>query len=83
MRNYLGLLDGQDLVEGYDHYIWMSERCLEGIAWCEKNGLDYEIIPKNWKTAQEIRECMDYLDKVKKVVLSYAAEILNEYHHIN
>ncbi len=81
MRNYLGLLDGQELVEGYDHYIWMSDRCLEGIAWCKKNGLDYEIVPKNWKTAQEIRACMDYLDKVKKVVLSHAAKILNEYHH--
>lgn len=81
MRIYLGFLDGQDLVEGYDHYIWMSERCLEGIAWCAKNRLDYEIVPKNWETDQEIRACMGYLEQVKKIVLSYACEVLNAYHH--
>lgn len=77
---YLGLLDSQEIPDGYDKYMWMSERCLEGAAWCKNKGIEFQCIPKNWKTNEEILECKNYLNEVKKVVMNYAVDMLNEYH---
>lgn len=83
MKTYLGFLDGQEIPDGYDHYIWASERCFEGIKWCKENNKEYEIIPKNWVTVEEIYRCIDYLEAVKEEMLEYAADLLNGYHSIH
>ncbi len=83
MKTYFGLVDGQEIPSHYDYYIWSSERCLEGIKWCKENHKDYEIIPKNWGTEEEIYECIDYLETVKEKILEYAADLLNEYHALH
>lgn len=79
--NYLGLTDGWKIPEGYGKYIWISERCLEGITWSCRHDADFEIIPKNWKTDLQIRQVTAYLQNVKDVVMEYATELLNNYHH--
>lgn len=79
--NYLGLTDGQEIPEGYDKYIWISGRCLEGIAWSETNGVSFEIIPENWEMDAQIFQLTEYLQNVKDRVMEYAVEILNNYHH--
>lgn len=77
---YLGLEDMEDIPSGYDTYVWMHERCFHGIEWSKEHNVNYAIIPYNWKTDEEIRGCNHYLNDVKKIVLDYAAAILNEYH---
>lgn len=77
---YLGLADMREVPLGYDRYVWMCERCLDGIDWSEKNQIKYSVIPKNWESDEEIRNTACYLENVKKIVMDYAVDILNEYH---
>lgn len=78
---YLGLGDVQKVPTEYEKYVWMSERCIEGIAWSKEHNKHYTVISKNWETDKQLQKASSYLDEVKKAVMDYAAEILNQYHH--
>ncbi len=77
---YLGLEDTKNISFGYDKYIWMHEKCFEGIAWSKEHQMDYSVISRNWETDEEIQDMVFYLYHVKKEVMNYAAILLNKYH---
>ena len=79
MRTYLGFADGQSIPKGYDKYIWISERCTEGIEYCEQNNLSYDIIPKVFHSAEDLYHTMEYLAEVEDTLISWLTPILNEY----
>lgn len=81
MNTYLGLVDIENIPADYDKYIWLSDRCLNSIDWCKKNNKDYQIIEDNWKTNIDLIENVDYLERVKKLIITYAGKILNDYHN--
>lgn len=81
--NYLGIVDEKEAPSGYIKYFWVNERCVNGIDWCIKNNVDYTVLQNKWEDEANIQSAIDYLAKVKKVVLSYIGELLNDYHHVN
>ena len=65
----------------YDEYIILGTRFINAIEWCKNNGKSYYIIPENWSEKKKFQEAELYLKNVKEILMQYAMEILNEYHH--
>lgn len=79
--NYLGLTDGQTVPSGYEHYLWISERCTDKIQWCRERKMSFTILPENWRSEEEIQAAERYLYHVKECILECAVSLLNDYHH--
>lgn len=81
-KTYLGLTDGQIIPNNYERYIWISDRCTEGILWSRKREKKYEIISNLNLDNDNLKETVEYLKKVRKNISEEAAKLLNSYHGV-
>lgn len=82
-KNCLCLNDRTDLSLKYDNYIWIDEGCVEGIKWCENNDVKYRVISGYWITNDDILKSSVYLKHIKRQVLEYTKDLLNDYQETN
>ena len=83
MPCFLELADEDVLPKQYDYYILLSNRFRNSIRWCSNTKKQYDIVPENWTDRVKAQHAIQYLDRIKKTLVEYAKEILNDYHKLN
>lgn len=79
MRTFLVVADKYPIPEGYDKYIFLYERCLNGITYCQETNKDYCVIQPPYRDGDEFYRINEYISNLVVKVIEQLTPALNEY----
>lgn len=79
MRTFVGLVDEDCIQKIYDRYVWADSCCFDGIEWCEKNHIPFEILSHLDLNHDEVYEKYRYFENIRIELIKYAPTLLNKY----